>query len=615
MKAVEGHPARTTAPAVNQVGRFGTFAALGPARSLRGVAQAISVIVAVAVVLAVSATNLEKERQQLFAESTRGTVADAKEAGRSLQRQLRALERDAQLMVNQVAPTPSTRAFDATTLHSVILSAFDALVAVVRSYRTVMLFDATGALLVEAVDPTEDRARSEAGLIEMSREVARVALAAHHGMLSGPLPLGGERRFYFQALPTGASSVVVIAVDAVMFFEAALPVAQPMSALVVTDPTGEAWLGCPEPTTCHPTPARELFRGLPSVPPGVGRSLAPEITARLGLGRAPGLLALSTASAATGDWQLWVARSAAAIVEREDKLLHRLIGTAVGAALAVMAVGLLVLRQQRRAAVLEEGLRHAEELAALSEQLIRAEKLGTVGVLSAGLAHEIGTPLAVIRGRAECIAAEIGPASPLAEDVQAIDLEIDHISRIIRRVLEFGRNVPAAREAVSFPEAVAHARRLFDRKLAARRVALDVVIESGLAALAAEPVQFEQVLVNLVTNACDACALGGSIRISAGPVGQHGVRITFRDDGCGVPPEHLNAVFDPFFTTKKRGEGSGLGLSIVADIVRNHGGDVQLSSHSGRGTTVTLLWPAWTGPTSGVVEGLRPRRGNVRADA
>jgi two-component system, NtrC family, sensor histidine kinase HydH len=103
--------------------------------------------------------------------------------------------------------------------------------------------------------------------------------------------------------------------------------------------------------------------------------------------------------------------------------------------------------------------------------------------------------------------------------------------------------------------------------------------------------------VNLVMNACDACAPGGRVtirgRLEDAPTsaGLRRVRIEVDDDGCGIPKENRNQVFDPFFTTKKRGAGSGLGLSIVAQIVRNHRGEIELESAPGRGTCVTLLWP------------------------
>jgi signal transduction histidine kinase len=102
------------------------------------------------------------------------------------------------------------------------------------------------------------------------------------------------------------------------------------------------------------------------------------------------------------------------------------------------------------------------------------------------------------------------------------------------------------------------------------------------------------VLVNLLLNACDACQTAGAIQVSVAPSDQYSlVEWTIRDNGAGIPQENLLAVFDPFFTTKKRGEGTGLGLSVATGIVRNHHGEITLASVPGRGTTVTLRWPAY----------------------
>ena len=111
--------------------------------------------------------------------------------------------------------------------------------------------------------------------------------------------------------------------------------------------------------------------------------------------------------------------------------------------------------------------------------------------------------------------------------------------------------------------------------------------------LAADPDQLQQVLVNLLLNACDASQAGGRIRWCA-PAADERAWCASRSStrAAASPPEHMNAVFDPFFTTKKRGEGTGLGLPIAASIVRNHGGRIDLASTPGKGTTATVLWPA-----------------------
>jgi signal transduction histidine kinase len=128
-------------------------------------------------------------------------------------------------------------------------------------------------------------------------------------------------------------------------------------------------------------------------------------------------------------------------------------------------------------------------------------------------------------------------------------------------------------------------------------VQLAVAVAPSVPAIAADPGQLEQVLVNLLINACDACSAGGHVSARAG-AGEGSVEIAISDDGCGIAPEHLSSVLDPFFTTKKRGQGTGLGLTIAADIVKNHGGSLEIESRPGSGTTVRVRLPAATAATA-----------------
>ncbi|HLK88817.1 MAG TPA: ATP-binding protein [Polyangia bacterium] len=238
------------------------------------------------------------------------------------------------------------------------------------------------------------------------------------------------------------------------------------------------------------------------------------------------------------------------------------------------------------------------ELRALEHQLVRAEKLITVGVLSAGIAHEIGSPLAVIRGRAEQVL-RVLDGGARAEDLRTIIKHIDNITSTIRRVLDFSRRQPIERRAVALGTVVERARALLQWKLDTRHLELIARLDPALPHVAADPDQLEQVLVNLLLNACDASREGGRVAVAArgerGPEGGF-LEIDVEDQGCGIAPEHLNAVFDPFFTTKKRGEGTGLGLSIVASVVRNHGGEIHVASALEKGTKVTMRWPVATQP-------------------
>ncbi len=233
------------------------------------------------------------------------------------------------------------------------------------------------------------------------------------------------------------------------------------------------------------------------------------------------------------------------------------------------------------------------EVQSLESQLVRAEKLATVGVLAAGIAHEIGTPLGVVRARAEYLAGKLGADSSLAAGAQVIVDQIDRVARTIRQLLDFSRVKPASVQPVALTGAAYAAVDLLRFEAERAAVTVEVDIPSGLDVLA-DPDQLQQVLVNLLLNACDACDRDGHVRIRARSDGGEpgSVRIEVSDDGCGVPPELRLRVFDPFFTTKKRGKGTGLGLSIAAQLVRNHGGQIDLDSEAGRGTTVLMSWPA-----------------------
>ncbi len=231
------------------------------------------------------------------------------------------------------------------------------------------------------------------------------------------------------------------------------------------------------------------------------------------------------------------------------------------------------------------------ELKSLEKQLVRAEKLITVGVLTAGLAHEIGTPLGIIRGRAELLLSKVKDPA-IARDVESVVHQIDQITSTIRQVLDFARTQPVERKPVDVNKAVDAAISMLDWRLRQKALFVRMDTELNVPRISADPDQLQQVLVNLLLNACDACDSGGSItiRVRTGS-GSSQVSIEVQDDGCGIAVEDLNAVFDPYFTTKKRGEGTGLGLPVAVSIVRNHQGEIVLRSQKGVGSTVALTWP------------------------
>jgi signal transduction histidine kinase len=245
-------------------------------------------------------------------------------------------------------------------------------------------------------------------------------------------------------------------------------------------------------------------------------------------------------------------------------------------------------------------LEDVTEIRALGSQLLRAEKLATVGVIASGIAHEVGTPLGVVRGRAELLARRFGPEQPESKSTAVILEEIDRISRIIRELLDFARVAQAEVAPVAIEAVASTVAELLAFEARKRKVSIGVEVASGLGPLAANADQLKQVLVNLVLNGMDACGPGGRVLIKAQPGEREGMAILeVADDGAGIPEDLRHRVFDPFFTTKKRGKGTGLGLTVVSQIVRNHGGEIDLESAVGRGTRVTMTWPLGAAQTEG----------------
>ncbi len=231
------------------------------------------------------------------------------------------------------------------------------------------------------------------------------------------------------------------------------------------------------------------------------------------------------------------------------------------------------------------------ELHALEMQLLRAEKLATVGILAAGIAHEVGTPLGVIRGRAEYLQYKLDDDDPAADSLQIIVDQIDRVSRVIRGLLDFSREQPPAAGTVDVGQVVDQVVELLRYEFERNEVSLDVEVAQDLPNVAADADSLQQVLINLLVNALDASESGDRIVLSAFNDTDDEVIIVVEDTGCGIPEDRIHQVFDPFFTTKKRGQGTGLGLPMVAKIVRNHAAQVDLDSEEGRGTTFTLRWP------------------------
>lgn len=240
-------------------------------------------------------------------------------------------------------------------------------------------------------------------------------------------------------------------------------------------------------------------------------------------------------------------------------------------------------------------LAETERALELERQLRHAEILSVAGKLASGLAHEVGTPLNIISGRAEFLLKTLPTEDRRREDLEIMIGQIDRISGIIRALLDMVRPAKPEIQAIGLAPVVERLLPLLRHTARRRGVVLEAAVTEELPLVLADPNQVQQVLINVVMNALAATPSRGQVRIIARPLtagGRAGVELEVSDTGGGIPPEILPRVFEPFFTTKPPGQGTGLGLTICRDIVREHGGEIRVRSSGHEGTTVTVWLPA-----------------------
>jgi len=249
-----------------------------------------------------------------------------------------------------------------------------------------------------------------------------------------------------------------------------------------------------------------------------------------------------------------------------------------------------------------EQLANAEKFEAL-EKLRHTERLATLGQLSAGMAHELGTPLNVIAGRAQLIRSSGMKAEDIDRSARIIGEQAERMTVIMRQLLSFARRGESRKQTVELNNLLGTIKPLLEPTAHKKKVVLRVVEAEQPVQVHADPGQLQQVLLNLALNGIQAMPDGGDILLScfvAGgvepPESQRGKGDTWaclevRDDGVGIDKETLRKIFDPFFTTKDIGQGTGLGLSIAYGIVEEHGGWIDVDSTPGSGSCFKVYLP------------------------
>ncbi len=258
-----------------------------------------------------------------------------------------------------------------------------------------------------------------------------------------------------------------------------------------------------------------------------------------------------------------------------------------------------------RADLLEK---HRSEIEFPERRLLHSDRLATIGSLAAGLAHEIGTPMGVIRGRAEYLAhSRIDPLKT-AEGLEIIITQIDRITSIVRMLLDYSRYRESLKMTADLRPIVQRSIHLIETEATKRGVMVHTETGDQPLLIDCDPDQLQQVFVNLGINALDAMrAAGGKLTVTARTDRDNGVAhvtVVFEDTGPGIPEPNRGRIFDPFFTTKEPGKGTGMGLAICQTIVQSHDGEIGFESSSG-GTRFFVSFPRSHRAVAGSIEPVR----------
>jgi len=260
-------------------------------------------------------------------------------------------------------------------------------------------------------------------------------------------------------------------------------------------------------------------------------------------------------------------------------------------------------RMCKRLAAAQETIRiETEARIAALEQLRHTERLATLGRLSSGMAHELGTPLNVISGRAQLIEREDLDKEEVAECARIIKEQSKRMITLIRQLLDFARRRAPQKSQVDLQVLAGKVLEMLNSSAEKQNVFLEIDKKNDIPLVSVDPSQIQQVLVNLVVNGIQAMPKGGHLELGfhceciCPPSQENSEKKEFlatyvKDEGEGIAQENLDLLFDPFFTTKEPGKGTGLGLSIVYGIVKEHGGWIDVKSRPGQGSCFTVFLP------------------------
>lgn len=244
-------------------------------------------------------------------------------------------------------------------------------------------------------------------------------------------------------------------------------------------------------------------------------------------------------------------------------------------------------------------------------QMEHTNRMASIGRLAAGVAHEINNPLAIINEKAGLIKdllhyGQPGQATPERLDglVDSILGSVERAGTITKRLLSFARHQEVRTGPVNLGQVLVDVLGFLTKEAEYRRITVTMDAKPDLPVLESDQGKLQQIFLNLVTNAFQAMDDGGQLHIGLAQPDPDKVRVTVADDGCGIPAADLKRIFEPFFSTKKKKGGTGLGLSITYGLVQELGGELEVTSELGHGTTFTVTLPVQQGAA-----GEHPARG------
>jgi signal transduction histidine kinase len=226
----------------------------------------------------------------------------------------------------------------------------------------------------------------------------------------------------------------------------------------------------------------------------------------------------------------------------------------------------------------------------LEDQLVQNEKLTSIGLLAAGVAHEVNTPLAVISSYSQMLRKQITPEDSRYKLLEKITKQTFRASEIVNNLLNFSRTNAIEFAEVDIHQVLIDTLSLLEHQFKGARIRVERELRADYPVAYGNAGKLQQVFLNLLVNARDAMPEGGELRIMTDTADSK-IEIIVQDTGIGISRENIQKIYDPFFTTKAAGKGTGLGLSVTYGIVQEHGGNITVDSRPGVGTSFKLELP------------------------